>query len=93
MKITINENYYIDFDGQQYTPYWFKAGGEEMRVAGREIKTKDEWKTSGKYFTNLDTAIHWVVSDSIVRGEDLSIGEFVEAYRSTMEEIKELVRL
>jgi len=93
MKITINDQYYIDFDGTQYTPFWFKEGGEQMKVAGRDITTKDEWKTSGKYFTKLESAIHWVVSDSLVKGDDLSLGEFVAQYREAWEDIKKVVKL
>ena len=93
MKITINDQYHIDFDGTQYTPFWFKAGGEQMKVAGRDITTKDEWKTSGKYFTKLESAIHWIVSDGLAKGDDLSLGEFVTQYRETWEDIKKVVKL
>ena len=88
MKIKINENYYIDLDGNQYTPYWFKKGEGEMMVAGRKVNPEDRWISSGKYYNTLENAIKWVLDDTMVKGNDLDLGEYIETYRKTWEDIK-----
>lgn len=91
--IKVNEQYKIEFDGDQYTPYWFKAGGESMRVAGRDVVTKDEWKSSGKYFNKLEKACKWVADDAMSKDGEISMGEFIAEYKSVWEDIKRSVGL
>lgn len=43
MKININDKYYINFDGMNYTPFkFFEGTGETYKVAGREVVSKDK---------------------------------------------------
>lgn len=90
MKININENYYIDFDGLNYTPFsFFKGTGETYKIAGRELVSKDKWIDSKKYFTNLPNALHWITVHSLqAEYEEINLSEYIGIYTSKMEELK-----
>lgn len=91
--ININENYKIEFDGVQFTPFWFKKSEGEKMVAGRMVNPEDKWVTSGKYLNKLETACKWIVDDIMSRGEDVTLAEFVKEYREAVELITEKVGL
>lgn len=92
--ITINDQYKIEFDGLQFTPYWFKAGGEEITFGiAKGQETKDKWVSSGKYFNKLELACKWVVDDAMSKDGEISMGEFIAEYREVWEDIKRSVGL
>lgn len=79
MIINLTEKYRVIDDGANFMPEFFKAGGEEIRVAGREITTQDTWKPYGKYFTKLSTCIAFLARQSLVEDDlELNLGEYLD---------------
>lgn len=78
MIINVNEKYRINFDGANYMPEFFKKGGEEMTVAGRELVTQPKWQTYGKYFTKLSTSLGFIARQSPVEDDlELNLSEYL----------------
>ena len=90
MKININDKYYINFDGMNYTPFkFFEGTGETYKVAGREVVSKDKWVDTKKYFMTLPMALKWVSVDSLLEeNEEIDLEDYIKAYEGKLEELK-----
>lgn len=91
MKINVNENYYINFDGNNYTPFKFVKGtGEEYKVAGKTIISKDKWVDSRKFFTTLESALKWIAIEAVQDGcEEISLDRYIKEYVDVMKGLTE----
>lgn len=87
MKINIDENYYIEFDGVQYMPFKFKPEGVIQIGKNKGKAYEAQWVHCGKYFNRLDFTLNWIVSDSLASGGDMHLGEFIEGYLDKLDEL------
>ena len=91
MKIEINDTYYIDFDGMNYTPFKFRKGGDEvLQGKYKGSITEDKWVSSNKFFNSLHSALIWVNVDSIVgEGGEISLSEYINTYQQGLDKLIE----
>lgn len=94
MRIKINDEYYIEQDERffTFTPFYFQKGtGEKVKVAGREVESKDKWISSGQYLNSLPAAVKWIADHKLATGGDLTLDEYVREYRAVVAELTEKV--
>lgn len=68
MRIDVIEDVlYIEDNGLQFEPYFFKKGGHEVVVPKtREKKiAEDKWVASGSYFTSLKSCLDYAARQMI----------------------------
>lgn len=84
MKINVNENYYIEFTGDSYNPYKKLATPRFVKKTGETLTHSH----CGKYFINLESALKWVVVDSLnSEFDEIDLTEYVKLYSRKMEEL------
>jgi hypothetical protein len=89
MKININENYYVDFDGANWTPYKYSKGGVIIPVGKNKGKLSEAgWINSKKYFSSLPFALRWITQDSLQdERPEIDLEDFIEVYENKMESL------
>ena len=93
MIIKINDAHQINFDGSNYMPEFFKAGGEEVNVAGRELVTVDKWQPYGKFFTSLDQCLRFLARQSACESDsELDLSEYIGRVESALKSFSVLAR-
>lgn len=84
MKIKINETYYIEFNGDSYNPFKKAITPRKDKKTGKALTHVH----CGKYFINLESALKWVVVDSLSSEfDEIGLTEYVKIYSRKMEEL------
>lgn len=90
MKITINDNYYVEYDKYNFTPFKWVKGGEVLSGKHKGEVTEDRWVNTRKYFGSMPAVIRFITLDSITDENDtIMLNEFLVKYEERMKELIE----
>jgi hypothetical protein len=90
-KINLTPTAYVQFDGRQYTPYYFEAGnGEVVRDvrSGEMVEKKDKWVHTGTYHTKISHALRALAMCEMVKKDEYtSLQEAASVFENAYKEL------
>ena len=90
-KINLTPTTYVQFDGRQYSPYYFEKGdGKMVRdvKSNKMVEKKDKWVHTGTYHTKISDAIRTLAVRKVLEKDEWgSLQEAVNAYEAEHSEL------
>lgn len=91
--ISINDEWQLHFDGEQYMPFRYRKGGDTITFGlHKGNKVEPKWIDQKKYFVNIPQALRWIVEQEMSVGDAIDITKYIKDSENLLNKFKECLK-